>query len=223
MSVDPSVVGGQAPANNTPQAGTPATSGQAPDGTNKPQMSLEDALAALKAAREEAANHRVSNRDLQTKLKTLEDAQKTDEQKRAERLQELEAHASTFEQERQQWRIERSIMQAAPSLGLDPSLAMRLIDLADVKYDGSGKPENIKDLLSQAITTFKLTPAQPSSQQPQAAPRVPATNPARSTSNPAITLEYVRSLKPGDYANMPQAQVEAIRQFVAEHSKGSRQ
>lgn len=220
MSGPTSSDSGQAPTTGQPQAGTPAPP-QAGDKPASQFKSVEEAEAAFQRIlkdKQEANNEAAETKRL---LKQLQDAQKTDEQKRAERLNELEASSSTFEQERQQWRVERAVMLAAPTAGIDAGLAMRLIDLADVKTNAKGEPTNIPELLTKAIADFHLTPAPPGQSTPASQnqrPSVGASNPPRSqTSTPQLSHEYIAELLTTPEGRERYNNDPAIRQWVRTH------
>lgn len=208
MTVPTSSDGGQAPTTGQPQAGTPGTAPQAGSSQSASQFkSLEEADAAFQRLLKDKQDANAEAAETKRRLKQLEDAAKTDEQKRAERLAELEAHASTFEQERQQWQLERAVLSAAPQAGINPALALRLIDLADVKTNAKGEPTNVPELLAKAIADFKLQPGQ-SAGQP-APPNIGASNPSRSatTGQNALNWDVIGHMTPQEYeARRPEIQ-----------------
>lgn len=186
MPDEPSASSGQEPTPSTPQAGTPSTSGQAPDGGNKPSMSLEDALAALKAAREEAASHRVSNKELASKLKTFEDAQLSEAERKDKAFGELQQTHSQLQESYQRLLVHNAVLEAAPGLGINGKLAARLIDWSGLKIDDEGHVAKLDDALKALLAEFpELAVAQPPSQSQtmQQRQQVPTSNPQRSGSN----------------------------------------
>ena len=185
MSGETSATGGQAPTTSTPQEGTPSTSGQAPDGaTTKPSMSLDDALAALKAAREEAASHRVSNKELASKLKTFEDAQLSEAERKDKAFGELQQTHSQLQESYQRLLVHNAVLEAAPGLGINGKLAARLIDWSGLKIDDEGHVAKLDDALKALLAEFpELAVAQQPSNQPQTMQQraqVPTSNPQRS-------------------------------------------
>lgn len=208
MPEEPSTVGGQEPTSSQPQAGTPGAAPQAGSSQSASQFkSLEEAEAAFQRLLKDKQEANSEAAETKRRLKQLEDAAKTEDQKRAEHLAELEAHASTFDQERQQWLVERAVLVAAPQAGINPALAMRLIDLADVKTNAKGEPNNIPELLAKAIADFKLQPGQ-SAGQP-ALPNIGASNPSRSatTGVNALSWEVIGRMTPQEYeARRPEIQ-----------------
>lgn len=223
MSVPTSSGSGPEPATGQPQAGTPATP-QAGSGqpTKTYQFKTQDeAEAFAERMLEEKRQANAEAKKAQDELKKHLESLKTDEQKRAERLQELEAHSSTFEQERQQWQVERAVMLAAPKAGIDANLAMRLIDLADVKTNAKGEPTNIPELLAKAIADFNLTPAsagQPTPAPQNQRPSIGASNPPRSqTSAPQLSHQYIAELIKTPEGRERYANDPAIRQWVQTH------
>jgi hypothetical protein len=194
MSGIPSSTEGQAPSGQPSESDGQAQPPQAGSGQQPSSQfsSVAEAEAAFQRAIKDRQEADREAQKLRQRLKQIEDSQKTDEQKRVERLQELEASHSTIEQERQQWRLERAVLSAAPTAGIDANLALRLIDLADVKFSAQGHPENIPDLLAKAIKTYNLTIGQsPASQSaPGQRPSIGASNPPRSSTSGAFVPSW---------------------------------
>lgn len=142
----------QAATTATPQAGDPPA--QAANAQQPTQGSADEEASGLdparlqrelKEARSEAAKYR-------TRAKTLEDAQKTDAERQAERIAELEREKSTWDLERQDWQTRESVTHAALRLGYaDPADAYSLIDRASLDFDDAGKPRNVDKLLQDLI------------------------------------------------------------------------
>lgn len=224
MSGSSPQVGGPAPTDPQPQAGTPGSAPQAGSGQQPPKVyqfkTHEEAEAFAERMLEEKRQANAEAKRAQDELKKLQDAAKTDEQKRAERLAELEAQTSTIEQERQQWRVERAVMLAAPAAGLSAALAIRLIDLAEVKYK-DGEPTNIAELLTKALAQYpELKPAQQPGQPTTPAPRqgLGASNPPRSsTNNQPITHAYIRELMSTPEGRATYEQSPDLRNWVRTH------
>ena len=142
--------GGEPQAGSTePQAGDATTSGEpqagaaTTDDTTQPDDSPGEAALRreLAAARREAAASRV-------KLRTYEDAEKTELVKATERAAELEKELEAERDGRRTDRLELATATAARKLGFrSPELAFRLIGAGEVKYDDDGKPTNVDELL----------------------------------------------------------------------------
>lgn len=133
---------GQAPADEAPQAGDPT--GQAPEpssGDGTPTLDAAALQRELAAARREAASYR-------TKLKGYEDATKSEAEKAAERIAELERQNSELAAARREDSLRISASTEARKLGFrNPDLAFRLIASA-VEYDDHGTPKNVDRLLA---------------------------------------------------------------------------
>ena len=95
----------------------------------------------LEEARREAAGYR-------TRLKTFEDGQKTEAEKTAERIKELEATNASLLIGQRTANAQRAATAAARKAGFwDPELAFPLI-AEDVQFDESGSPKNVESLIT---------------------------------------------------------------------------
>jgi hypothetical protein len=147
MTADTSATETQADSAAQPQAGDPPA--QAADAQQPQAGSADDEgapdLAALQrelaAARRESAGYR-------TKLRTYEDRDKSDADKAAERVAELERELSSERIARQEVTVRMTVTGIAQRLGFwDPDIAYRLISLSDVEYAEDGSPKNVEALL----------------------------------------------------------------------------
>lgn len=177
------------------------TSQQPSDATHG-AMSLEDALAALKSARAEAAENRRKAKELDDLHRKAEDDKLSETQKLQKQLAEAQAAAAAAQAQSQERMVRAEVRSVARELGLKPELAIKLIDQAAIVVDeATGDPTNIAELIASAIEQFGLsalvtptssaapaqTPPAPAGQpQGQSAPQTPqapqtgATNPPRS-------------------------------------------
>lgn len=226
---------GQAPAGQTPTSPvsgqvppTPNTPSVAPtptppttEPTTTPALTLEQALDALEKTRKEAAKNRIDAK----RLADLEDAQrKADLEKlsETERLRKEFADlqlAQTEAQRKAQERVIRAEVRAhAATVGIPPELAGRLIDYAEIEYDDDGEPKNIGKLLEKLLKAYpqlKAGGTPPTPPQPTSVGMTPG-NPARSGAHSgAISREYLESLTPRQYADLPDSRRTEIRQWMA--------
>lgn len=130
-----------------PQAGDPpaqAADAQ-PEGSadnEGPPADLAVLQRELKEARREAAQYR-------TKVRTYEDAQKTETERNAERIAELEQKLAASETRAQEQRLQMASFAAARKLGFrNPEIAHRLLNGADVEFAEDGSPRNVETLLA---------------------------------------------------------------------------
>jgi hypothetical protein len=207
-----------------PEIGTPtATPGEMPATTTTPSSPEELATelaklkAALKKANDDAAKHRHANSEL-TKYKTETEAAKLSEAERQEKnLTDLQSRLAAAELAQQQERITSAIAIQAAQMGINPSLASRLVDTAQLEFDDNGKPTNVKDVLAAAVKEFGIQPAANGTARSTAGG---ATNPARSASNQAhIDREFVAKLTPQQYATLTPAQKQEVQAVMQSSSK----
>lgn len=137
------------------------------------QEEFDKALAArLKAERAKFADYDA----LKAKLTEIEDAQKSEEQKRQERLAALEQENQKLAQQNRETAIKAAIVAAASEIGLDTKAAVKLADTSALADDFSNVDEIVKAIAADY----------PGLVRRQAAQTTPA-NPARSTQPPART------------------------------------
>lgn len=90
--------------------------------------------------------------DLEARLKELEDRDKSEEEKRAERLAALESQTAADQIELQTLRLKTAVYAVAPTVGVaDADLALAALDRSLVEYDTQGVPTNITDVLTQLV------------------------------------------------------------------------
>lgn len=142
---------GATPASSDSQQGQP--SGQAA-ATAADQPLGAPGLAALQRERE-ARENAIKERDaLAAKVKEFEDRDKSEAQKNAERIQELEQQLTAEQSARRTALAEVATTTAARKANFrNPDLAFRLI-AGDVEFDDKGQPKNIDRLLSDLAKTY---------------------------------------------------------------------
>lgn len=102
---------------------------------------LRDEVKALKADKRKAA-------DLEKRLREIEDANKTEEQKRLDRLTELEAADAARTQELRALKLKVAVHERANTLGIaDAALAVAALNTAAVEYDDNGHATNLDEVL----------------------------------------------------------------------------
>lgn len=122
-------------------------------------LTHEDALAALKAARAEAAENRRKAAELDVLKRKLEDEKLSE----SERLQKAHAEAlariAELERAQRDQFLRGEVRGEAATLGLpNPDKAWKLISLDAIVVDeATGAPKNIHELLAQALDDLGLT------------------------------------------------------------------
>lgn len=207
--------GGSAPqAGKDPQAqAAAATAGQDPDpkGKGEPEgtsSGTEDTdPKALKAqvdeARREAAASRTRATKAEKELEDLKAAQLTDEQKREQRLADLERKDLDHTREKQELTLRYEIAIEAGRAGVDPRLAIKLVDTASVEWDENGGPKNLGKVLEELVKEYpQLKPGPEITQTATGAP-------ARQNGGAKLTREAVRQMT-SDEINARWPEVEAV-------------
>lgn len=153
------------------------------------------AWSTIQKQRDEAKELRAKARqadDALTRLKEIEDADKTE-------LQKLEERVAEFEQREQQWQTEKrdtalrlAVAEKAQELGIvSPRLALAALKLegADVEWSDGGEPTNLDSLLSDLLERepgLRGTPA------PRKPGNVNAADGVKDVPPPALTEEELQ-------------------------------
>jgi len=135
----------------TPETETPP----AVEDTNDDDIfDKERAMRTIRALREEVKAGKASIKtvaDLETRLLEIENANKTEEQLRAERLAELEKAEQARASEVQGLRLKLAVHERASTLGIaDPTLAVAAITGPAVEW-ADGEPTNLDDILADVL------------------------------------------------------------------------
>jgi hypothetical protein len=140
----PPAGGSQEPQAGAPAAPAPAATPQQPPAGGEPPVPVDLAIIQreLAATRREAAGYRV-------KLKQFEDRDKSDSEKAAERVAELEKQLAEAHTARQGDRLQMATFAAARKLGYrNPEIAHRLLSPSEVEFTDDGAPKNVEQLLA---------------------------------------------------------------------------
>lgn len=87
-----------------------------------------------------------------SRLKSIEDGQKTELQKAQEKLLELERKTADYQRERQEYITRSEVRLTAAGLGIiDPDAAYKLLDLTKIEYDDNGNPKNVEQALKDLV------------------------------------------------------------------------
>jgi hypothetical protein len=81
----------------------------------------------------------------------IEEANKTELQKAQDARAKAEREASQAAELVQRTRLESSIVAEAAKRGVDPDIAVAMIDRSTVEFDGDGKPTNIADAMDSLL------------------------------------------------------------------------
>jgi hypothetical protein len=152
--------------------------------------------AYVRRLRAEAAEYRRKLRELERELKQRDEEKLSETERMRLRLSELEKELTQRELLIREHTLRYETMLRARELGIiDPDAAYRLLDLAEVEYDESGRPTNIERLLRELVRKRPYLVGHSAS----------ATNPSRTT----ISLED--ALKSGDLEAINRAFEAALR------------
>lgn len=107
---------------------------------------LRDELKAAKAESRRAA-------ELETRLKAIEDAEKTELQRAQDQLAAHEAEKAQWAAERRDIALKLAVHTKAGELGItSPTLALAALkDAGTVEYDDQGQPKNLDDALTALL------------------------------------------------------------------------
>lgn len=106
----------------------------------------------VKKLRAEAAQYRTRLRELEAKVREDENAKLTEQERLQRRLAELEIAAAEKERILQERTVEYETKLKAASMGIvDPDAAWRLLDLAELEFDETGRPSNLEAALQKLI------------------------------------------------------------------------
>jgi hypothetical protein len=152
--------------------------------------------AYVRRLRAEAAEYRRKLRELERELRKRDEEKLSEAERMRLRLSELEKELSQRELLLREHTLRYETMLRAREMGIvDPDAAYRLLDLAEVEYDESGRPTNIERLLRELVRKRPYLVGNSAS----------ATNPSRTT----ISLED--ALKAGDIEAVNRAFEAALR------------
>jgi hypothetical protein len=161
-----------------PSDATPAVTGDdaqqtQPQAQAMTQAEIDKIIAArLKQERAKYADYD----ELKKKVQAAEDANKTEAERNAERLRQLETENQRLAQERQELAVKSAFVAEASKVGLDPDAAYKLADLSALEADNS----NVADLVKAVATKW---PGLVRSNVPQVA----AVNPSKTAQPPGRT------------------------------------
>jgi hypothetical protein len=211
---------------------TPADAGETPEETTEPQLQssstddvakelerlkaeLASEQSARKKANAEAAKHRHAAKELEDLKSQIESEKLSTQEKLEKRLADLQRTHDDAIRQNQERTINYEVRLQAAQLGIaDPNDAVKLLDWSEIEYDDNGAPTNVDDLLKTLVKA-----------KPYLVVRKPvtsggATNPPRSatTAPKEINAEYIRNLKPADYAALSPAQRAEIQQWMLTNS-----
>lgn len=112
---------------------------------------------------------------LKAKVSKIEEASKTEEQKRLDRIAALEAENQRLATISRQTKIESAIVAAASEIGLDLKAAQKLADLDSLAFDDAGNPTNAAEVVKAIAESY------PGLVKQRIPGSTPVANPARSS------------------------------------------
>lgn len=190
---------GQASTNSAPVTGD-QTGTQQPDAKDAQGASVVNAAETdlIKSLRSENAARRIKEKELSEKLKAFEDAKLSDDEKRANRIKELEESNTAATGKAKELELRLVVERAARRLGIvDEDAAFALMDRSHIVYeDGALSTQSVDNELKAllATRTWLKAPTAPNT------PAVPPTNPQR---------QPVNTLTAADIKSMTQAEINA--------------
>lgn len=92
--------------------------------------------------------------DLKAKATAADEATRSEAEKQAARLQELEQNAAKLAQERAKLVVENAFLVAATEVGLPAKAALKLADLDKAEYDANGNITNAKALAEAVAAEY---------------------------------------------------------------------
>lgn len=167
----------------TPPPADPATqSGQ------QPPVTVDRAEYEALQRRMQASDR--NNTDLQAKLKAIEDAKLTEEQKTANALTEAQKALADKDKAIADLELQLAFVSDNTYAWHDPKVAMQILDRTKVEMK-DGKPTNVKDLLAELATShaYLVKPAEAATTTPPAPTGLPMNNGTTPGKIPARTLE----------------------------------
>lgn len=113
------------------------------------------AMATIRKLRAEVKDAKAQAKrvdELEKKLQEREDADKTEEQRRAERLAALETEQAESTRKLRDLRLQLAVHERAAELEIaDPALAVAALDRAKVAFDDDGDPTNLDEILRATL------------------------------------------------------------------------
>jgi len=178
----------------TPQPQAGATTPTEPQAGESQNISLEEA----KKLRSEAQNLRKRLKDFEKAEQDAKDAQLSEVERAKKQYSDLQAQHETYKLQAQDRIVRSEVQMQARELGIiNPGVAAKLINWAELEYDDDGMPTNAKQLLENLVKnepylarSAQVQQSQQEAAQQKSAPAIPTGNPARPTASP-------NSLPPG--------------------------
>lgn len=159
----------------------------------------------VRKLRAEAAEYRRRLRELESKVKSEEEAKMTEQERLQKRLAELERKEAEYQRVIQARTLEYEVKLLAVRLGIvDPDAAYRLLDLKQIEFDDDGRPVNLEKVIRDLIATKPYLVSQQATVSP--------TNPAqgRISGQQVFTRSQLRD--PKFFAANREAIMQALRE-----------
>lgn len=137
----------------------------APKGKDGEPFDPERAQRTIDALRAEARDGKKAAKerdDALAKLKTIEDAQKSELEREQERARDLEAKVAAAEVKERETNLKLAVFEKANDLGIaSPTLALRALDRDAIEYDDQGQPTNLNETLGELLEREPILKGQP--------------------------------------------------------------
>lgn len=193
----PPAAEGQEPNGTPPQEGTP------PAGQEPPGESTE-----TKRLRGEAAKYRTELREAQERLKAIEDAALSEEQRREQALATATAERDELTKRAAAATLRADVVIAASRLGIvDPDAAYRLLDPVDPNADDY--EQQLEAALEQLVVKRPYLKAAAAGDPPKDPPSIPPTNGAKPPGSTELTSEDLNKMDRHQIAALPREVVAA--------------
>lgn len=156
--------------------------------------------------------------DLAARLKAYEDAQKSEQQRQAEKVTELEAERLNWQREKREMSLRLAVFSAAPTMRIaDADLALAALDRNRITFDSLGQPENLTEQLEallEAKPLLKLPEAKPPEPDPK--PKSPNTNSGTGADDgppPSLSSEELEAAKESEMDPERYAKLKDVKSF----------
>lgn len=163
----------------------------------------------VESLRSENASWRTKLRDkekafeeMQAKLKSFEDSQLSDTEKRDRDFEEARTKATLFEAQAKESNLALQIALAAQAEKItDVKAAVKLADRELIEYDNNGQVTNLSTVLENLKTEYSSLFAS----APTGAPSLSSTNPAKAAKSKQYTREDLKQMSPQRIVELQEA------------------
>ena len=213
----PSEIAGEALEAQPDEAPEAAVTAEAVDSPEQAEGEVPESSAStqdprVQKANREAASLRKRLRDAEAKLAEREQAEMSEIERQAARVQALEAELQTSKTAAREASLRASVVDGCRPLNIvDPEAALALLDRDAIEFDeDSGRWIGVEQALSALAEEKTYLVAAPTAGGNP-------TNPAR-TRGPLFTIEQIRSMGDAEMQALSDEEFAAVQRVVAENS-----